>query len=220
MNDALPLVVANHKANKNWQEIKDWLKIVGPQAKDFKGTVLLCPSYPFISGAYEEINAHGYKIKLGAQDVSQFESGAYTGEVPAAQLVGIADYIIVGHSERRNNFLEDESVLQTKVNSAQNNGIDAIYCVQTETTPIAKNTMIIAYEPPFAIGTGNPDTLENIGKVAKKIKESIPYILLYGGSVSKDNAAHISMVPGVDGFLVGATHSLDPHSFAQILRSI
>lgn len=220
MNDVLPLVIANHKANKDWQEVKDWLKVIGPQSKEFDGTIIFCPALPFISGAYEEIKTHHYKIKLGAQDVSQFEAGSYTGEVSASQLAGIVDYVIVGHSERRDNFLEDETILQTKVNNVQNLDIDAIYCIQTATTPIAKNTMIVAYEPPFAIGTGNPDTLENIAKVSKQVKEISPYIFLYGGSVSKDNATHLSIIPGVDGLLVGATHSLDPHRFSQILKAI
>lgn len=220
MSDATPLVVANHKANKNWEEVKEWLTEVGEAAKDFRGTVILAPSSPFIAACFEEIKSHNLKIKLGAQDVSQFKEGAFTGEFAADQLKGLIDYTIIGHSERRNNFLEDEVVLQKKVDNAQNADVEPIFCIQSETTPLAKNVQIIAYEPPFAIGTGNPDTLENIAKVAQKIKDNTPYMFLYGGSVSMTNASHIILIPGIDGLLVGATNSLDPQKFIAILKSI
>lgn len=220
MNDATPLVVANQKANKNWEEVKTWIAEVGPTAKAFPGTVILCPTAPFLSGAYELIKDHGYKIKLGIQDVSQFEKGAHTGEVAASQLQNLASYVIIGHSERRDNFLEDESLLQKKVDNAQAVGIEPIYCVQGENTPIAKNVQVIAYEPSFAIGTGKPDTLDNIARIAKKTKDIAPYVFIYGGSVSKDNIRNIALLPGLDGVLVGATNSLDSQDFAAILKLI
>lgn len=220
MNDATPLVVANHKANKNWEEIKSWLSEVGPVTKDFKGTVILCPTSPFLSGSLEEIKKHGYKIKLGIQDISHFEKGAYTGEIAASQLENMVSYAIVGHSERRDNFLEDEEILQKKVDNAQSAGVEPIYCIQSESTPIAKNVQIIAYEPPFAIGTGKPDTVENIAKTAKTIKDTAPFIFIYGGSVSPDNIRNIAILPGIDGVLVGATNSLDPSRFVSILKLI
>jgi len=220
MNDAAPLVVANHKANKSWEELKAWIREVGPVSKEFNGTVVLCPAAAFISGAYEEIKNHGYNIKLGVQDISRFEKGSYTGEVAASQLEGLVSYAIIGHSERRDNFLEDETVLQKKVDNAQAVNIEPIYCIQTEETAIAKNVQIIAYEPPFAIGTGKPDTIENIARVAKKIKDIAPYIFIYGGSVSKDNIRNIVLLPGIDGVLIGATHSLDPADFVSALKLI
>jgi triosephosphate isomerase len=220
MNDNLPLVIANHKANKNWEEVREWLKEVGKDSHDFKGTVIFCPTSPFIAASAEVIKSHNLKIKLGNQDISQFEVGAYTGEVAASQLKDLVSYVIIGHSERRINFLENDAVLGKKVENALAAGISAIFCTQSQTTPVVKNVEIVAYEPPFAIGTGNPDTLENIAKVAQKVKQDTPYIFLYGGSVSKDNASHIALIPGVDGLLVGATNSLNPEKFIAILKSI
>lgn len=220
MIDRLPLVVANHKANCHWQEVKEWIREVGLVAAGFKGTVILCPALPFLAASHQEIKSHNLKIKLGAQDISQFKEGAYTGETTASQLQGLISYSIIGHSERRKNFSEDNTVLQKKVDNALDAEIEPIYCIQSANTPLVKNTQIVAYEPPFAIGTGNPDTVESIAKVAQKIKQDTPYIFLYGGSVSMVNASHIIVIPGVDGLLVGATNSLDPQKFVAVLKSV
>ncbi len=220
MNDPSPLVIANHKANQNWEEVKTWIREVGKDTKGFRGTVILCPSLPFVAAAAEEIKFHKFKIKLGVQDISRFENGAHTGEVAASQVKDIVGYVIVGHSERREKFSEDDSILQKKVNNAQSADLEVIFCVQNKETPIVRNVRIIAYEPPFAIGTGNPDTVESISQMAKKIKSQAPYTFIYGGSVSRDNASHIAAIPGVDGLLVGATNSLNSERFTTIVKSI
>lgn len=220
MNDPFPLVVANHKANKTWDEIESWLKEVGPEAENFKGTIVFCPSFPFIAASYEIIKSKKYKIKLGSQDISFFDQGPYTGEVAATQLKGIVEYSLVGHSERRQNFNEDDAHLQNKLVNAQKADIKAILCIQSENTPILNDVAIVAYEPTFAIGSGNPDTLTSIENVAKKIKEKGPYSVLYGGSVSQDNVAGMMLIGAIDGVLVGASHSLDPQKFIAILKAI
>lgn len=220
MNDPFPLVVANHKANKTWDEVKDWLDLVGPEAKDFKGTIVFCPSFPFLAASYDLITSKKYNLKLGSQDISFFDQGPYTGEVAATQLTGLVGYALVGHSERRQNFNEDAARLQNKLVNAQKADIEAILCVQSEMTPILNDVAIVAYEPTFAIGSGNPDTLTNIENVAKKIKEKGPYTVLYGGSVSKDNVSGMMLLGAIDGVLVGASHSLDPQKFIGILKAI
>ncbi len=220
MNDPSPFIIANHKANKNWEEAKVWIDEVGRETKSFRGTVILCPSFPFVAAAAEEIKLHKFKLRLGVQDISQFEAGAHTGEVAASQVKDIVTYAIIGHSERRDTFSEDDSILQKKVDNVQSMDIEAIYCVQSPQTAIVKNVRIIAYEPPFAIGTGNPDTVESISKMAKEIKSQAPYIFIYGGSVSSSNAKNLVTIPGVDGLLVGATNSLNPQRFIEITKSI
>ncbi len=220
MNDPFPLVIANHKANKTWDEVKDWLDQVGPEAKNFKGTVVFCPSIPFLAASYDLIKSKKYNLKVGAQDISFFDQGPYTGEVAASQLTGLAAYVLIGHSERRQNFNEDAARLQNKLVNAQKADISAILCLQSESTPILNDVAIVAYEPTFAIGSGNPDTLTNIELVAKRIKEKGPYRVLYGGSVSKDNAGGIMLLGVIDGVLVGASHSLDPQKFIGILKAI
>ena len=220
MNNPFPLVVANHKANKTWDEVKAWLDEVGPEAKDFKGTIVFCPSFPFLVASYDLITSKKYNLKLGSQDISFFDQGPYTGEVAATQLTGIVGYALVGHSERRQNFNEDAARLQNKLVNAQKADISAILCLQSENTPILNDVAIVAYEPTFAIGSGNPDTLTNIELVAKRIKEKGPYRVLYGGSVSKDNVGGIMLLGVIDGVLVGASHSLDPQKFTDILKAI
>lgn len=220
MNDPFPLVVANHKANKNWSDVKEWLSEVGPQTKDFEGTIVFCPSFPFLVAANQIIKDKKYNMKLGAQDISFFDQGPYTGEVAATQLSGLVSYTLVGHSERRQNFHEDDARLQNKLVNAQKAQIEAILCVQSAETPILNDVAIIAYEPTFAIGTGNPDTLVNIKNVVSQIKEKGPYTVLYGGSVSKDNVGGLMLIGDLDGVLVGASHSLDSEKFINILKAI
>lgn len=220
MIDILPLVIANHKANKTWQEVKAWLDEVGPHTKSFLGTVVFCPSTPFLVSSHQEIESKKYNIKLGAQDISFFEQGPYTGEVAASQIKDIINYVIVGHSERRQNFHEDDAHLQNKLVNIQKVNINSIYCVQSDTTPVLNDVSIIAYEPTFAIGTGNPDTLVHIQSVTEKIKQKGPYTVIYGGSVSKDNVGAIRLLGSIDGVLVGASHSLDAGSFIDILSAI
>ncbi len=219
MNEALPLVVANLKANKSWQEVSTWIDTVSPVCNTFTGTIIFCPSHPFLTSSAQKIKSTNSKIKLGAQDVSCFEQGAYTGEVAASQIADLVSFAIVGHSERRQNFNEEWPILQKKVANAQAVGIEPIFCVQNDETPIAQNVKVIAYEPTFAIGTGQTDSIENITKVAQNLKQKGDYIVLYGGSVSKENAKSIANDP-VDGILVGATNSLDPQKFMEIVNSL
>lgn len=220
MIDQLPFVIANIKANQTWEEVKTWLSQVGEKSKSFEGTVIFCPSFPFLVSAYEQIQNKKYNIKLGSQDISFFEQGPYTGEVAASQIKDIISYALIGHSERRQNFKEDDAKLQNKLVNAQKAAINAVFCVQGDTTPILNDIPIIAYEPTFAIGTGNPDTLANIQSVAEKIKQKGPYTVIYGGSVSRDNVGAIRLLDAVDGVLVGASHSLDSQKFVDILSAI
>lgn len=219
MNENLPLVVANLKANLTWGEVSLWLDRVSPVAENFSGTVIFCPSHPFLAAAAEKITSSGLKIKLGSQDISQFQEGAYTGEVASAQLKGIVGYSIIGHSERRKHFEETDEDLGKKVANAKSANLKVIFCVQDENTSIPNGVDIVAYEPIFAIASGTPDTGQNIKTVTEKLRGRGSYKVLYGGSVSQANAAEIMKTAQVDGFLVGATNSLDPQKFAQILET-
>ncbi|MDP2632466.1 MAG: triose-phosphate isomerase family protein [Candidatus Curtissbacteria bacterium] len=219
MNENTPLVVANLKANKTWDDIATWLDVVAPKAEDFKGTIILCPSHPFISSAAQKIRANGFKIKLGAQDISKFEQGAYTGEVAASQIKDLCQFAIVGHSERRQNFAESDEVLSQKAQNAQSALVSPIFCVQDKNTPIPQGVEIVAYEPVFAIGTGNADTPQNAKSQAKEIKTKGNFIIIYGGSVSEQNVAGFIQQNLIDGVLV-ATNSLDPQNFIRLTEAI
>ena len=219
MNDNFPLVIANLKANKDWQEVSSWLEEVGPVCSTFNGTVIFCPSYPFLSSSYEKIQSKGFNLNLGSQDVSQFEQGAHTGEVAASQISTIVSYSIIGHSERRTNFKEGEDVLEKKVANVLKAQIKPIFCVQDETTQIPQGIRIVAYEPAFAIGTGSADSPQNIQRVAQTIKERGNVSVLYGGSASSANVKEI-VTNSIDGVLVGATNSLDPQKFIEIIKAL
>lgn len=218
MSDSLPLVIANLKANKTWEEVSLWLDQVGQGCPSFKGTIVLCPSYPFLTAAAQKIKSESLKIKLGSQDLSKFEKGSYTGEVASSQIADLCQYSIIGHSERRQNFAEDDHILAKKAANAKAAGLVPIFCVQNENTPVPKEAELIAYEPLFAIGTGNPDTPQNAATVAKRLKDRGNYTVIYGGSVTPPNVKNFLKKGVIDGVLVGNA-SLDAESFIDILES-
>lgn len=220
MSNSLPLVVANLKANKSWDEVSDWIDDVAEAARNFKGILVFCPSYPFLASSFEKISQNSINLKLGAQDLSHFEQGAYTGEVAASQIADLVKFAIIGHSERRKNFGENDELLALKVENAQKAGIEPIFCVQKDDDFIPADVNIIAYEPVFAIGTGNSDTPENIKEVCEKLRARGEFKILYGGSASAQNVKSIIDTSHVDGFLIGATNSLDPQKFIDILNAL
>lgn len=220
MNDLLPAVIANLKAHKTWQEVSDWISVVGPKTRDFAGTVIFCPSTPFLAVAFGKVKSEQWKLQIGAQDVSRFGEGAYTGEAAASQIADICQYVLIGHSERRKYFREDDDILWQKVKNAAASHIEPIFCVQDENTKIPQEVKIAAYEPTFAIGTQEADSPANAKKVAREIKKKGDLTVLYGGSVSGDNVSQFLSEGLIDGVLVGATNSLDPQKFVRILESI
>lgn len=218
MNDATPIVVANHKANLNWQDLEKWLQSL-TEVGNFKGTIVVCPSSAFLKAAAQKIKDLNLSVKLGSQDISKFEQGAYTGELAASQIADICSYSIIGHSERRSNFSETEDDLTKKVENAKAAGIEPIFCVQSETDEIPQEVTIVTYEPIFAIGTGNPETSDKAAQVAEEIKGQGEYQVLYGGSVGGENVKSYIGTGKIDGVLV-ATNSLDPVKFLEVIQAL
>lgn len=218
MSNPHPLIIANLKANKTWEEISLWINEVGEKAQSFSGTIIVCPSFPFIVALNQIVKSKNYNIKIAAQDVSQFEQGAYTGEVAASQIANVCSYTIIGHSERRKNLNESEEMLEKKVNNAKNANIEPIFCVQGKETPIPNGINIVAYEPVFAIGTGNSDNPKNIEEVANAIKSKGNYSVIYGGSVTKNNVSNFLKEGLIDGVLVG-TDSKNAQDFIAIIET-
>ncbi|MEK7571178.1 MAG: triose-phosphate isomerase [Patescibacteria group bacterium] len=213
-------IVANWKSNKTRLEAREWLQqfvkrdFQVPQGKE----VIVCPPYhllPFIKDYLLEYIA---EIKLGAQDVSSFPSGSYTGQINATQVKEFAEYAIVGHSERRKYFSETDEMLEEKVKMALSQDLTPIFCVQGKETKIPSGVTVVAYEPIAAIGTGNPDTPEDAEEVAVVIKQKNPQVkaVLYGGSVTADNVNSFTNVSVIDGVLVGGA-SLDAKKFVGIV---
>ena len=215
-------IIANWKSNKTESEAKDWiLKVSGLRDQDLSNKeIILCPSLVHLPVVKEFAEEQMLPIKLGAQNISSFKEGAYTGEVSAKQVKEFANFVIIGHSERRNNFGENDEILFKKFKLAKENGLAFIFCVQGKETKIPENVDIIAYEPINAIGTGNPDTPENAENVAAyfKANSKVPAVL-YGGSVIASNVNSFSQMPSIDGVLVGKA-SLDPEEFYAIIQNV
>lgn len=215
-------IVANWKSNKTILEAKEWFQAfndlrltINKEEKE----IIICPPFTLLHFVKELIVKGQMSIAVGAQDVSPFDEGAYTGEISAKQAKEFADYVIIGHSERRKNFLESDEVLFKKVELANKYGLTPIFCVQDATTKIPENVGIVAYEPVFAIGSGNPDTPENAEKIAMQIKANRRTTsVLYGGSVTSKNIKGFTQMPNIDGVLVGGA-SLDAQEFYAIIQN-
>ncbi len=179
-------------------------------------------------------------LVIGAQDCSAEEKGAFTGEVSAAQIreIGVT-HILIGHSERRQRVPETPTSLSAKLKWAKSVGLQIVFCIgETEAerdagklVPILKSqldvlkgenldSLLVAYEPVWAIGTGKTASLKDVEEAHGEIKRMAPGLkgILYGGSVNAQNSGDILQVPGVDGLLVGGA-SLKPDTFLKIIAS-
>ncbi|MDO8573640.1 MAG: triose-phosphate isomerase [Candidatus Daviesbacteria bacterium] len=214
-------IIANWKSNKTIAEALDWISQIGPQIpKSEKLRVIVCPTFDALSEVKKAIIVGNFPLLVGAQDLSPFGTGAYTGEEPVQTLSQFIDFVIVGHSERRQNFGETDEMIAKKVVQALDNNITPLVCVQDENTPVPEGCKLVVFEPVFAIGTGNPDTPENADEIAKKLKEKYGDGLevLYGGSVNSQNVKGFISKPNISGVLVGNA-SLDAEEFVKICKN-
>lgn len=215
------LIVANWKSNKTLEEAKNWLEELQISDVDLENKeVVVCPPFTLLNFLKDEIISKNLPLNLGAQDVSSFGPGSYTGEVNALQLKELVRYVIIGHSERRKNFGEDDSILAQKVSLALSQGLSPIFCISSADMSVPNGVKIVAYEPLDAIGTGNADTPEDAEGVAKKIKERSGgvSVVLYGGSVEADNVVNFTKMENINGVLVGGA-SLSASSFLEIVKN-
>lgn len=215
-------IIANWKSNKNIAEALEWIAQVGsvlPKKENLKFVV--CPSFSALSEVRKAVTVGNFPLIVGAQDLSPFNKGAYTGEESAEILKELVNLAILGHSERRKNFKEDDEIVVAKVKQAKDNNIIPLVCVQGADTPISDECKLTAYEPVFAIGTGNPDTPESAGKVALNLKEKYGEDLevLYGGSVTSENVKSFIIQPALSGVLIGKA-SLDAGEFLKICKAV
>ena len=212
-------IIANWKSNKNLAEALDWVSIVGPKIERRPNLkVVVCPTFSCLSEVKKAITVGNFPLIVGSQDLSPFSEGAYTGEEPAKFLKQFADLAILGHSERRQNFGETDEMVEKKVKQALDHQIIPLVCVQGKETPVLEGCKLIAYEPVFAIGTGNPDTPENANEIAGYFKESSEDMeILYGGSVTSDNVKGFVIKENLSGVLVGGA-SLEVEEFVKIIK--
>ncbi|MBI4008821.1 triosephosphate isomerase [Candidatus Roizmanbacteria bacterium] len=210
--------IANWKANKDLNEAFQWIDtFIKLQLNNGRVKVVICPPSPLLYPLKERIK--NSNIELGAQDISQFEEGKYTGEITAKTLKGLVDYSIVGHSERRKYFNEDYDTLSKKVLLAKKYDIEPIFCIRGVEDKIPQEVNIVTYEPVYAIGTGDNESPEIVLKVKKSLKLDEGKFFLYGGSVDKNNVESYLTTLQIDGFLVG-TASLDPEEFFAVVKKV
>ncbi|KPQ38253.1 MAG: triosephosphate isomerase TpiA [Phormidium sp. OSCR] len=235
------VLAGNWKMYKTQAEALEFLKGFVSHLEDTpdERDVILCVPYTALGSLSK--NLHGGRVRLGAQNVHWEDCGAFTGEISAPMLTELGvDYVVVGHSERREYFAETDETVNRRLKAAQAAGMTPILCVgetkaqrdagETEAhifsqlenglVDVDQNKLIIAYEPIWAIGTG--DTCEAaeanrvIGLIRSKLTNAeVP--IQYGGSVKPANVDEIMAQPEIDGALVGGA-SLEPESFARIVN--
>jgi triosephosphate isomerase (TIM) len=250
----LPLIAGNWKMNCNHLEAIALLQKVAwsLQDRDYRNVeVLVLPPFTDLRSVQTLVDGDKMKIVYGAQDLSPHANGAYTGDISGSMLAKLGcSYVLCGHSERRQYHHEDDTVVNAKVKAALGVSITPILCVGE---PLAMRkagdevahvvdqlkgslakipaeavaSMVIAYEPIWAIGTGEVasagDAQEMCAAIRAHISDSVGaeagagVRILYGGSVKADNIAPIMAGQDVDGALVGGA-SLDAAQFASICR--
>lgn len=208
-------IAGNWKSNKVTSEAEAWIHAFNATSENI--TIAICAPFTLLPGLKALVEASGKPLVLAAQNISPFGEGAYTGEITGKQIKEFADWVIVGHSERRKHFGETDEMLAQKVLQAKSAGLKVIYCVPNEHTAVPPGVEVVAYEPVWAIGTGKTDTPENANTVITAIKaKTQAAIVIYGGSVTADNVASFIAQPAIDGVLPGGA-SLNAEQFAALI---
>jgi triosephosphate isomerase (TIM) len=249
-----PIIAANWKMNKTHLEAIQTVQKLSYllDKKDAEVVeVVICPPFTALRSIQTLLEADRLTYGLGAQDVHWEEKGAFTGEISPPMLSALkCQYVIVGHSERRQHFAESDEIVARKVRAVFGAGMVPILCVgesleerdggRTEAKvigqvkaglagvdPAAAATLVIAYEPIWAIGTGRNATPSDAGEVIGLIRRTVGEMftsgametvrIQYGGSVKPGNIREFMAHPEIDGALVGGA-SLDPEEFALIVK--
>ena len=246
------LIAANWKMNKGIKEADSFIKEFKPLIKNIKSTeIVICPPFTLLSEVNKSIK--GSNIDLGAQNMHFEEKGAYTGEISPLMLKDAGcEYVILGHSERRQYFKETDDLINKKVKSALKDKLKPILCIgetleqresnitlkiiKSQLTVCLKNvnekevrTIVVAYEPVWAIGTGKNATAEQAREVHAYVRKLLSELyrdsisskvrIIYGGSVKAENAKELLAMKDINGALVGGA-SLEAKGFAEICNSI
>ena len=246
------IVAGNWKMHKNAEETEDLLnELIAKLPHDVEAQVIVAPTFINLASAVDHLEFTN--IAVAAQNMSQFESGAYTGEISADMLKSIGvNIVIIGHSERRAYFNETDFILADKVTTALSHNMTVIFCFGEELKDRQNNQhfnvvenqlrdglfhikdkdweqIVLAYEPVWAIGTGETASPEQAQEMHRFIRETVrqrfgsnvaeDVSILYGGSVKPENAKEIFSKPDVDGGLIGGA-ALKAGDFAAIVSSI
>jgi triosephosphate isomerase len=255
-NTRVPLMAGNWKMNLNHQEavvlVQKLAWTLSDKKHDYAAVeVVVVPPFTDLRSVQTLVDGDRLKIRYGAQDVSAHESGAYTGEISAGMLAKLGcSYVVVGHSERREYHREDDALVNAKAKQAIGAGMIPVVCVgeglevrkegrQVEYTLAQVDgslagltaeevaSLVVAYEPVWAIGTGEVATPDDAQEVCGAIRSRVAEVhgdeaaaavrVLYGGSVKAGNVAGIMKQADVDGCLVGGA-SLQADEFGGVCR--
>ncbi len=241
-----PIIAGNWKMNKTPEQATALVTELKPLVADAKCEVVVCPPFVCIDAAVKA--AAGSNIKVGAQNVHFKESGAYTGEISAEMLKAIGvEYVIIGHSERRQYFAETDETVNLRTLAALEAGLVPIVCVGESlgeresgiTNEIVSlqtklalagvkdvKKVVVAYEPIWAIGTGKTATKEQADETIHAIREAIRACfgnesdevrIQYGGSMNPANASELMAMKDIDGGLIGGA-SLKAEDFSKVVN--
>jgi triosephosphate isomerase len=246
------IVAGNWKMHKNAEETEDLLnELIDKLPTDIEAQIIVAPTFVNLASAVDHLEFTN--VAVAAQNMHQNENGAYTGEISAGMLKSIGvNFVIIGHSERRAYFHESDALLAQKVTTALKHEMTSIFCFGEELKDrqsdqhfnVVENQLrdglfhledkdweqiVLAYEPVWAIGTGETASPEQAQEMHEFIRETIRkrygstvaenVSILYGGSVKPDNAKEIFSKPDVDGGLIGGA-ALKATDFAAIVNSI
>ncbi len=245
-----PIIAGNWKMNTSLDEALALARGVREQTESVDSIErVLIPPFPWILAVHGEVSGSG--ITVGAQNCYMEQSGAFTGEVSPAMLAPHCSYVVLGHSERRHVLGETDDQVAAKVTAAHSSGLSVILCVgetleereagraeQIVSQQLRAGlgnvswgmtqSIVIAYEPVWAIGTGVAASTQDAQDMAAFVRSTLANVfdqktansvrIQYGGSVKGDNAAELLGCPDVDGALVGGA-SLNADDFGEIIRA-
>lgn len=246
------IVAGNWKMNTDWVEAFDLATAIRDQSKEISGVEkIIFPPFPYLQ-MLSVVLSEGKNFYVGAQNCSEHDKGAFTGEVSAAMIQSAGcNYVLVGHSERRSYFKENKEQLKAKIEQALQNGLQVIFCfgeqlnerksnihfetVRTQLQEVLGDfskektgSLVLAYEPVWAIGTGETASPAQAQEMHAFVRKTIGSIfsetiannmsILYGGSCNAQNAKELFSCSDVDGGLIGGA-SLKADDFCTIMRS-
>jgi triosephosphate isomerase len=242
-----PFIAANWKMNTDVPDALALVKKMLSGLEKISGVdKVICPPFVSLFTINEFIKATS--LKLGAQNMYFQEKGAFTGEISPIMLMNLVEFVILGHSERRQYFFETDDIINKKIKAAIEHKLTPIFCIgenqEEKTSGITDSiltrqltnglkdidplkSMVIAYEPVWAIGTGNAATGREANKTIRTIRDIVGKLwnketagdirILYGGSVASGNIAEFMMEPEIDGALIGGA-GLKADEFISIVK--
>ena len=241
-----PLIAANWKMNKSISEAKEFTLRFLPSVSGIRDAdIVIAPPFTSLFAVADKLS--GTNVELSAQNAFYEEKGAFTGELSPLMVKDAGcNYVIIGHSERRQYFQETDEIINKKIRACQKHGLNVIFCIgeslaerESDRTndvlqrqilnglnEVDAQQLIVAYEPVWAIGTGRTATPAQAQEAHQFIRAQLAKIygvhadsirIVYGGSVTPENVDSLMACPDIDGSLVGGA-SLNPESFERIVK--